>query len=192
MKRLVGVPGALLVLVVALFGLLLFGLLRPGADAQQRSLDARLQQGGTVPALDDGRVLRGLSKEKPVRLRDLRGQVVVLNFWASWCRPCESEAPLLERTQRRLSRSGQGVVLGVTFNDVPSDSLGFAREFGLSYPLYVDPGTEFAKQYGVRALPETIFIDREGRIRAIARGELTEKFLNGALRRAGVTGGSTR
>ena len=192
MKRLVGVPGALLVLVVALFGLLLFGLLRPGADAQQQSLDARLQQGGTVPALDDGRVLRGLSKEKPVRLRDLRGQVVVLNFWASWCRPCESEAPLLERTQQRLSRSGQGVVLGVTFNDVPSDSLEFSTKFRLSYPLYVDPGTEFAKQYGVRALPETIFIDREGRIRAIARGELTEEFLDGALRRVGVTGGRAR
>lgn len=185
MRRVLGIPGALVMLSVALLGLLVYGMMRPGPEARQQSLDARLERGQAVPAIDDARLLRGLSREKPVRLRDLRGRIVVLNFWASWCRPCETEAPMLERTQRTLSRSRQGVVLGVTFNDVPSESLKFARTLGLSYPLYLDPGTEFAKQYGVRALPETIFIDRKGRIRAIARGELTEEFLAGALRRVG-------
>ncbi len=185
MRRMASVPGALTLLALALLALLVYGLLRPGADARQQSLDARIERGQAVPAPDDGRVLRGLSDEKPVRLRDLRGQIVVLNFWASWCRPCESEAPLLQRTQRTLQASRQGTVLGVTFNDVPSDSVAFAERFGLTFPLHVDPGTEFAKQYGVRALPETIFIDREGRIRSIARGELTQKFLDSALRRSG-------
>lgn len=192
MKRLFGIPGAVALLAFALFGILVYGVARPGSDARQLSIDAQLQQGKIIPAIDDGRLLKGLSSERPVRLRDLRGKIVVLNFWASWCRPCESEAPLLERTQQALARSGQGVVLGVTFNDVPSDSLRFARKFGLTYPLFVDPGTEFAQRYGVRALPETIFIDREGRIRSIARGELTEDFLKTALRRSGFVSRAAR
>lgn len=181
-----GVPGALILFAFALFALLVFGMVRPAPEGRQQSIDARVAQGQPVPAIDDGRVLRGLSGEKPVTLRQLRGRIVVLNFWASWCRPCEVEAPMLERVQRLLARSGHGVVVGVTYNDAPSDSREFARRLGLTYPLYVDPGTEFATQYGVRALPETIFIDRQGRIRSIARGELTEAFLRSGLRRAGL------
>ena len=192
MRRLLSVPGALAVLALALLALLVVGMLRSGPDARQRSLDSKIEDGQIVPAIDDGRLLRGLSSEKPVRLRDLRGQIVVLNFWASWCRPCESEAPLLERTHVALRRANAGTVLGVTYNDTPTDSRAFARRFGLSYPLHVDPGTAFAEEYGVRALPETIFIDRNGRIRSIARGELTEEFTRNALRRAGFNGSIAR
>jgi hypothetical protein len=72
----------------------------------------------------------------------------------------------------------------------PSRQNGGSR---LSYPSLLDPGTDFAQQYGVRALPETFFIDREGRIRAIARGELTADFLARSLKRTGYTGpGSAR
>lgn len=192
MRRLVGVPGALSLLALALLALLVVGMLRSGPDVRQQSLDAQIENGEIVPALDDGRVLRGLTSERPVRLRDLRGRIVVLNFWASWCRPCESEAPLLERTHKALQRADAGLVLGVTYNDTPTSSRAFARRFGLSYPLHVDPGTEFAQEYGVRALPETIFIDRDGRIRSIARGELTEKFARSALRRVGFAGSVAR
>src|SRR5205807_2156101 len=78
------------------------------------------------------RALPALQGGGRLRLADYRGKVVVLNFWASWCAPCTAEAPLLERTQRQLG--SQGTVLGATYNDVPGDSLGFARKEHLTYP----------------------------------------------------------
>src|SRR5690606_390966 len=78
-------------------------------------------------------------------LADLRGQVVVLNFWASWCDPCKTEAPELERAQKRLEREGAGTVLGVTFRDASDDSKDFMREFGLTYPSVRDVDGKLAE-----------------------------------------------
>lgn len=192
MSRRSAVPVLLSAMAVGLLAILGYALLRPDGGTTGASLDAKVERGQIVPAADVDRQMRPLAGGPSRSLADYRGQIVVLNFWASWCRPCESEAPLLERTHVALRRANAGTVLGVTYNDTPTSSRAFARRFGLSYPLHVDPGTDFAQEYGVRALPETIFIDREGRIRSIARGELTEQFTRNALRRVGFEGSIAR
>ena len=171
MKR--SAPAAVAALLAAaLIALLIYGVTQSGSDT---SLDSAVKQGDRPPAPD--RTLPALDGTGTLSLKDLRGKVVVLNFWASWCDPCRAEAPRLERVHRRLTRAGTGTVLGVTYQDVPSDSKAFIGEYGLSYPNARDIGTKLARQYGTRALPETFVLDRRGRIVAISRGEVTERFL---------------
>jgi cytochrome c biogenesis protein CcmG, thiol:disulfide interchange protein DsbE len=160
----------------ALIALLVYGVTQQGNDS---SLDKAVQQGKRPPAPD--RSLPALNGSGQESLAKLRGQVVILNFWASWCDPCVREAPKLEAAQRKLQRAGEGTVLGVTYQDVPSDSVKFLREHGLSYPNARDIGTKLAKRYGTRALPETFVVDRRGRIVAISRGEVTQAFLNRSI-----------
>jgi cytochrome c biogenesis protein CcmG/thiol:disulfide interchange protein DsbE len=107
---------------------------------------------------------------------DWRGRVVVVNFWASWCGPCRDESPLLERWQRRLTADG-GLVLGVDTVDADSDALGFARRMGLTYPLLHDRDGSTARRFGVNGYPETIVLDRRGRIAAVRRGPVDDAFM---------------
>ncbi len=100
---------------------------------------------------------------RTVRLSDFRGKVVFLNFWASWCPPCRAEAPLLEQAWQRYK--DQGVVfLGVDIQDREEDARRFIQEFGITYMNGRDGNSRIAIDYGVYGIPETFFIDREGRI----------------------------
>ena len=116
----------------------------------------------------------------------LRGQVVVLNFWASWCIPCRTEAPILERAHKRLTASGTGTVLGVTYNDSTPASAKFADEYGMSFPSVRDVGTKLAERYGTNRVPETFVIDRRGRIVDVFRGQIDQAFIDRALAKAQV------
>jgi cytochrome c biogenesis protein CcmG/thiol:disulfide interchange protein DsbE len=98
-----------------------------------------------------------------VRLDDLRGRVVVLNFWASWCGPCLHEAPELEAAWRRLPRAG-AQLLGIVFEDTASSARSFARSNGVSWPLLLDPGSRTAISYGVTGIPETVVIAPDGTV----------------------------
>ena len=109
-------------------------------------------------------------------LADYRGQVVVLNIWASWCEPCKAESPLLERWHQRMKRSG-GTVLGIDTLDVTSDALDFIDEYDLTYPMLRDRGGDAITALGVVAYPETFVIDRRGRIVASERGPVDEAFM---------------
>lgn len=114
------------------------------------------------------RDLRG----RVVRLSDYRGKVVALNFWATWCAPCRAEAPDLVKLQREYGGKGLQVV-GVSYPpNSPRAVRGFAREFGINYPLLT--GTRAAKNLftTTETLPMTIVIDREGRVREIVEGIL--------------------
>ena len=108
-------------------------------------------------------------------LASLRGKVVVLNFWASWCEPCQVEAPLLERVQSSL-RQHDGTVLGVTYLDASPDSQSFVRRYHLTYPNLRDNNGTFARSYGTDQLPESFIINRQGRIVAISRGEIEARL----------------
>jgi cytochrome c biogenesis protein CcmG/thiol:disulfide interchange protein DsbE len=117
-------------------------------------------------------------------LNDYRGKVVVLNFWASWCDPCVAEAPVLQKAQRRFEKTQTGTVLGATYDDAVADSLRFERDHKITYPSVRDVGTGLAQEYGTRALPETFVLDKQGRIVALSRGQLNEKFLSAAIAKA--------
>src|SRR5439155_17314967 len=112
---------------------------------------------------------------QPVSLESLRGKVVVLNFWASWCYPsCYEEAPVLERGWQAW-RDRSVVVLGVDIQDTDDKALKFVRDFQLSFPNAPDPSGKVSIDYGIYGVPETFFIDTQGRIRAKHVGALSEE-----------------
>lgn len=100
---------------------------------------------------------------KTIQLEDLRGKAVFLNFWASWCPPCRAEAPTLEETWQRY-KDRDVVFLGVNIQDKEEDARAFMQEFGITYLNGRDITGKIAIDYGVWGIPETFFIDRQGRI----------------------------
>jgi len=98
-----------------------------------------------------------------VRLQDLRGKVVFLNFWASWCPPCRAEAKDLEATWQRF-KNQDIVFMGINIQDKEVDALAFIKEFGITFPNGRDATGRIAVDYGVWGIPETFFIDTEGQI----------------------------
>ena len=110
-----------------------------------------------------GFALRTLDGSETVRLSDLRGQVVVLNFWASWCADCRIEHPNLAAAWQRYR--DRGVVLaGVAFQDRPSASRAYLADFKGDWPQLSDPGSRTALAYGVYGVPETFVIGPDGRV----------------------------
>jgi cytochrome c biogenesis protein CcmG/thiol:disulfide interchange protein DsbE len=100
---------------------------------------------------------------KTVSLSDYRGKPVVLNFWASWCNPCREEFPLFRK--QLAAHPGDYVMLGVDYhNDIPSDAKHFAKEQRATWPTVVDADNAVGTAYGVRAVPQTFFIDRDGKV----------------------------
>jgi len=169
-------------ILVSLAGACLVGLLIYGVSAQSanRTLDEQVAHGRYPLAPNAERSLPVLGANGRSSLASLRGKVVVLNFWASWCEPCQLEAPLLERAQATLAQH-DATVLGVTYLDASPDSEGFVRRFHLTYLNLRDNTGDFAHSYGTDQLPESFVIDRQGRIVAISRGEIDQAFLNRAI-----------
>lgn len=115
-------------------------------------------------------------------LRNERGKIVIVNFWASWCGPCIQEAPELSTYAWRVRHDGV-VVVGVVFNDTVSSATAFAAHFGSLYPSIVDPEGIIANSYGVTSPPTTIVIDRQGRVAATLLGTTTAKQLAAVVAR---------
>jgi cytochrome c biogenesis protein CcmG/thiol:disulfide interchange protein DsbE len=112
-----------------------------------------------------------------IRLADLRGQVVVLNFWASWCLSCRDEHQILSQTA--LTYAGKPVhFLGVLYSDEADNGLKWIRDMGgQSYPSVMDPGARTAIDYGLYGVPETYFLDVNGRIAYKATGPVNEALI---------------
>ena len=168
MKR----PSAVVVLVVAgvagLLGLLAYGVASENPDS---SVNGEAAPNFALPPLEGG----------PERsLDDWRGQVVVLNYWASWCEPCRDESPLLERWHEKISKRN-ATVLGVDVLDVTSDALDFIEKYELTYPQLRDKDGSTQQDLGIDAYPETFVIDREGRIAATRRGPVDDEFMREAV-----------
>jgi cytochrome c biogenesis protein CcmG/thiol:disulfide interchange protein DsbE len=109
-----------------------------------------------------------------VWLSQYAGQPVIVNFWASWCGPCQQETPLLARWH---ARHGNVAVLGLDENDAAASALEFARAKGVSYPLAFDPDMRAASAYGVNALPQTFFLNARHQIVAHVAGVVTSAQL---------------
>jgi len=104
-----------------------------------------------------------------LRLSEFRGNVVMVNFWATWCGPCRQEMPLLDELYGRYSRVGFNL-LGVNIDDNASKAMEMAAELGVSFPVLFDSSKEVSKLYEVEAMPVTVIIDREGTIRYVHHG----------------------
>jgi cytochrome c biogenesis protein CcmG/thiol:disulfide interchange protein DsbE len=156
----------------ALVALLSYGVVSAGPDT---SIDDSVAAGDRVAAPVSE--LRELGGDGTGSLADHKGKVVVLNVWASWCPPCRSEMPLLERTHKQIEAQG-GLVLGIDSQDASEDAMRFLREKKISFPSLRDRDGEYADALGVSALPETFLIDREGRIAALRRGPVDQAWLD--------------
>ena len=106
-----------------------------------------------------------------ISMESLRGQPVVINFWASWCPPCRSEMPAIQNVHDEYKDQGL-VLLGINAanQDSRTDAVDFIEQYGLTFPTLFDAGGQAALDYQVRSLPTTFFIDREGRIQDIIIG----------------------
>jgi peroxiredoxin len=135
---------------------------RPGDVAPE--LEVLADDGSSVALTDlDGR---------PIRLADLRGRLVWLNFWASWCPPCQAETPVLREMARRYEDAGLTVV-GVSVQEASEDDVrAYAERYGLTYPIAADLDGDVFRAYKVFALPTQFFIGPDGRVLEVVNGPL--------------------
>jgi cytochrome c biogenesis protein CcmG/thiol:disulfide interchange protein DsbE len=144
-------------LVLALLALLAWGLKK----AQAGPVDS-----GMAPDFS----LTGFDGRK-VTLSELRGQVVIINFWASWCPPCREEAAYLEQTWRKYQ--DQGVIfIGVDYVDTEKEALAYIQEFDITYINGPDIGTAISDAYNIQGVPETFFVSKSGELRGVHIGPL--------------------
>jgi peroxiredoxin len=109
------------------------------------------------------------SDGRNVRLEELRGQVVLVNFWATWCGPCREEMPKLNALYAKYRNSGV-VLLGVNIDDDPNTALATAGKLGVSFPVLLDTDKKVSKLYDLSTMPSTVVIDRDGKLRYVHRG----------------------
>ena len=109
------------------------------------------------------------SSGENLRLSEYRGDVVMINFWATWCGPCRQEMPLLDELYSRYQRVGFNL-LGVNIDDDSSRAMAMINELGVSFPVLFDARKEVSKMYNVDAMPVTVIVDREGNVRHVHQG----------------------
>ena len=106
---------------------------------------------------------------KNIKLSELRGNVVLINFWASWCAPCRQEMPLLNKIHNKYAPLGF-TVLGVNVEEQVANARGFIRDFPVDFPILLDSSNQVSKLYKVIAMPTTVVVDRDGNMRFLHQG----------------------
>lgn len=162
---------AVIVGAVALLGLLYWGMVRGPSTQVGKTVPLKGQaQDFSVTTLDG----------KTLKLSDLRGKVVVLNVWASWCIPCREEAGELNRSYD-LYKGRDVAFVGIAFNDDPVPMRQFVDQYKVTYPVALDPEGRISIGLGITGVPETYLIDPQGNLTQKFVGPITAKQLNGLL-----------
>lgn len=165
------------VLGALLFGAASFGSTRLAGGALAVDRDAPEFQAPVVLNHE------ALGHAGELRLSELRGRAVVLDFWASWCGPCRAEAPILQRLYAEHAADGLTVV-GVNTSDDSENAAPAARSLGMKFPVVTDERNSIAKSYGVSSLPSLVVISRSGKILAVRVGVTSESTLEELVRQA--------
>jgi cytochrome c biogenesis protein CcmG/thiol:disulfide interchange protein DsbE len=105
-----------------------------------------------------------------INLANLKGKVVVINFWASWCKPCEQEAADLEEAWQHYNQQNDVVFLGIDYVDTEPEAIAYLKKFNISYTNGPDLGTRIAQQFRIQGVPETYVIDQEGVLQFVQIG----------------------
>ncbi len=136
-----------------------------------RAQQGTVQPGYEIPnfslTLFSGYEYNGQSE---VKISDLRGKVIFINFWASWCKPCAQEAPVLEKAWRYYQPDGKVVFLGVDYVDTEPEARIFLKKFGNTYPNGPDLGTRISQMFRIKGVPETYIVDTSGILRYVKIG----------------------
>lgn len=139
---------------------------------------------GQIPAPREGFLAPGFSLQttegETISLSDYRGQAVLLNLWATWCPPCRAEMPAIQKMYEKYKDQGFIVLaINMTYQDTPTAVEPFVQEYGLTFPILLEPNGDTAAQYELRSLPSSFFIDRNGIIQeVIIGGPMAEALLN--------------
>jgi peroxiredoxin len=191
----VAVTGILLTLATAPLGTINPGLPNPEPSAYLlRAPLPGLRPGDLAPELtatqDDGTTFQLTDLDgRPIRLADLRGKAVWLNFWASWCPPCQSETPILRSVAAKYRDRGL-VLIGVQVQQTVDDGRAYAQTYGLTYQIGADVSGDIFRTYKVFALPTQFFIDAGGVIRQVVNGPLDEASASAIVEAILPPGGS--
>jgi cytochrome c biogenesis protein CcmG/thiol:disulfide interchange protein DsbE len=145
------------VVLFILLTILAFGLLR--------SQQGPVGRGEEAPAF----ILTTFGNEE-IDYADLAGKVIVINFWASWCKPCEQEAADLQTAWEEYAPTGDVVFLGVDYVDTETEARAYLEKFGITYPNGPDLGTRISQSFRIQGVPETYFIDRTGQLIFVKKG----------------------
>ncbi len=149
--------------ILALLALLAWGLKK----AQAGPIASGMAPNFTITGFDG----------RTVTLSKLRGQVVIINFWASWCPPCREEAAYLEQTWRKYESKGV-IFIGVDWVDTEKEALAYIDEFDITYLNGPDVGTRIAQAYNIQGVPETFYVAKNGELRGVHIGPLTSPELD--------------
>jgi len=154
-----GVPlWAQIIIWVFLVGLLVIVAMGLNRAQQGTVQPGQVIDNFTLP-LFSGYQLDGKSE---VHLDDFRGKIVVLNFWASWCKPCEQEAAEMQQAWEEYEPTGEVVFLGVDYVDTEPEARVYLKKFGITYPNGPDLATSISQYFRIKGVPETYFVDRDG------------------------------
>jgi thiol-disulfide isomerase/thioredoxin len=121
---------------------------------------------------------------KTIQLSDLEGKPVLVNFWATWCGPCQVEMPLIEEYYERYSPNLE--VFAINYDESIEEINPYVKKLGLTFPVLLDPGGKTADLYQVIGFPTSYFIDREGLVRGVYVGILSKKVIEDYLKKIGV------